>query len=130
MGEISPIEFCNTERFALSKANKITLKAIDVESMSKRKEAYAFLKIEIYQTYHTEENVKKRSYQSDNTDKPGYRYEFKNKNNKKAGGLVYGTFATKNKVIIFSYEYTAGRDEEHESEYEYLMSDTKYENYD
>lgn len=36
----------------------------------------------------------------------------------------------KNKVIIFSYEYTAGRDEEHESEYEYLMSDTKYENYD
>ena len=49
---------------------------------------------------------------------------------KNAGGLVYGTFATKNKVIIFSYEYTAGRDEEHESEYEYLMSDTKYENYD
>ena len=57
-------------------------------------------------------------------------YLKKNKNNKKAGGLVYGTFATKNKVIIFSYEYTAGRDEEHESEYEYLMSDTKYENYD
>ena len=112
------------------KNNKITLKIIDVESMSKRKEAYAFLKDKIYQTYHTEENVKKRSYQSDNTDKPGYRYEFKNKNNKKAGGLVYGTFATKNKVIIFSYEYTAGRDEEHESEYEYLMSDTKYENYD
>ena len=116
--------------YQLDKKNKITLKAIDVESMSKRKEAYAFLKNEIYQTYHTEENVKKRSYQSDNTDKPGYRYEFKNKNHKKAGGLVYGTFATKNKIIIFSYEYTAGRDEEHESEYEYLMSDTKYENYD
>lgn len=28
----------------LDKNNKITLKAIDVESMSKRKEAYAFLK--------------------------------------------------------------------------------------
>ena len=66
--------------YQLDKNNKITLKAIDVESMSKRKEAYAFLKNEIYQTYHTEENVKKRSYQSDNTDKPGYRYEFKNKN--------------------------------------------------
>ena len=62
--------------YQLDKNNKITLKAIDVESMSKRKEAYAFLKNEIYQTYHTEENVKKRSYQSDNTDKPGYRYEF------------------------------------------------------
>ena len=70
--------------YQLDKNNKITLKAIDVESMSKRKEAYAFLKNEIYQTYHTEENVKKRSYQSDNTDKPGYRYEFKNKNNKKS----------------------------------------------
>ena len=69
--------------YILDKNNKITLKAIDVESMSKRKEVYAFLKNEIYQTYHTEENVKKRSYQSDNTDKPGYRYEFKNKNNKK-----------------------------------------------
>ena len=98
--------------------------------MSTRKEAYTFLKDEIYQNYNTEENIKKRSYQSDNTDKPGYRYEFKNKNNKKAGGLVYGTFVDKNKVIIFSYEYKAGRDEEHESEYEYLMSDTKYENYD
>ena len=65
-----------------------------------------------------------------NTDKPGYRYEFKNKNNKKAGGLVYGTFVDKNKVIIFSYEYKAGRDEEHESEYEYLMSDTEYGYYD
>ncbi len=63
------------------------------------------------------------------TDKSKFEVA-KNKNNKKAGGLVYGTFATKNKVIIFSYEYTAGRDEEHESEYEYLMSDTKYENYD
>ena len=116
--------------YQLDKNNKITLKAIDVESMATRKDAYAFLKNEIYQAYHTEENVKKRSYQSDNTDKPGYRYEIKNKNNKKAGGLVYGTFATKNKVIIFSYEYKAGRDEDHESEYEYLMSDTKYENYD
>ena len=57
-------------------------------------------------------------------------YEFKNKNNKKAGGLVYGTFVDKNKVIIFSYEYKAGRDEEHESEYEYLMSDTEYGYYD
>lgn len=73
--------------YQLDKNNKITLKAIDVESMSKRKEAYAFLKNEIYQTYHTEENVKKRSYQSDNTDKPGYRYEFKNKNNKKQADL-------------------------------------------
>ena len=40
----------------------------------------------------------------------------------------------KKQVVLFmehfSYEYTAGRDEEHESEYEYLMSDTKYENYD
>ena len=45
--------------YQLDKNNKITLKAIDVESMSKRKEAYAFLKNEIYQTYHTEENVKK-----------------------------------------------------------------------
>ena len=85
---------------------------------------------EIYQNYNTEENIKKRSYQSANTDKPGYRYEFKNKNNKKAGGLVYGTFVDKNKVIIFSYEYKAGRDEEHESEYEYLMSDTEYGYYD
>ena len=55
---------------------------------------------------------------------------YKNKNNKKAGGLVYGTFVDKNKVIIFSYEYKAGRDEEHESEYEYLMSDTEYGYYD
>ena len=109
---------------------KITLKAIDVETISTRKEAYTFLKDEIYQNYNTEENIKKRSYQSDNTDKPGYRYEFKNKNNKKAGGLVYGTFVDKNKVIIFSYEYKAGRDEEHESEYEYLMSDTEYGYYD
>ena len=36
--------------YQLDKNNKITLKAIDVESMSKRKEAYAFLKNEIYQT--------------------------------------------------------------------------------
>ena len=43
---------------------------------------------------------------------------------------VYGTFVDKNKVIIFSYEYKAGRDEEHESEYEYLMSDTEYGYYD
>ena len=43
------------------------------------KEAYTFLKDEIYQNYNTEENIKKRSYQSDNTDKPGYRYEFKTK---------------------------------------------------
>lgn len=46
--------------YQLDKNNKITLKAIDVESMSKRKEVYAFLKNEIYQTYHTEENVKKK----------------------------------------------------------------------
>lgn len=45
--------------YQLDKNNKITLKIIDVESMSKRKEAYAFLKDKIYQTYHTEENVKK-----------------------------------------------------------------------
>ena len=77
--------------YQLDKNNKITLKIIDVETMSTRKEAYTFLKDEIYQNYNTEENIKKRSYQSDNTD---------------------------------------GRDEEHESEYEYLMSDTKYENYD
>lgn len=53
--------------YQLDKNNKITLKAIDVESMATRKDAYAFLKNEIYQTYHTEENIKKRSYQSDNT---------------------------------------------------------------
>lgn len=45
--------------YQLDKNNKITLKIIDVETMSTRKEAYAFLKNEIYQTYHTEENVKK-----------------------------------------------------------------------
>lgn len=79
--------------YQLDKNNRITLKAIDVETMSTRKEAYTFLKDEIYQNYNTEENIKKRSYQSDNTDK-------------------------------------AGRDEEHESEYEYLMSDTEYGYYD
>ena len=56
--------------YQLDKNNRITLKAIDVETMSTRKEAYTFLKDEIYQNYNTEENIKKRSYQSDNTDKP------------------------------------------------------------
>ena len=78
--------------YQLDKNNRITLKAIDVETMSTRKEAYTFLKDEIYQNYNT--------------------------------------FVNKNKVIIFSYEYKAGRDEEHESEYEYLMSDTEYGYYD
>ena len=35
--------------YQLDKNNRITLKAIDVETMSTRKEAYTFLKDEIYQ---------------------------------------------------------------------------------
>ena len=37
--------------YQLDKNNKITLKIIDVETMSTRKEAYTFLKDEIYQNY-------------------------------------------------------------------------------
>lgn len=45
--------------YQLDKNNRITLKAIDVETMSTRKEAYTFLKDEIYQNYNTEENIKR-----------------------------------------------------------------------
>lgn len=73
--------------YQLDKNNKITLKAIDVESMSKRKEAYAFLKNEIYQTYHTEENVKKRSYHQIIQISQDYRYDLKIKITKKHADL-------------------------------------------
>lgn len=45
--------------YQLDKNNRITLKAIDVETISTRKEAYTFLKDEIYQNYNTEENIKR-----------------------------------------------------------------------
>lgn len=86
--------------YQLDKNNKITLKIIDVETMSTRKEAYTFLKDEIYQNYNTEENIKKRSYQSNNTDKPGYRYEFKNKNNKKLEDLFMERLRLKIKSLF------------------------------
>lgn len=45
--------------YQLDKNNRITLKAIDVETISTRKEAYTFLKDEIYQNYNTKKTSKR-----------------------------------------------------------------------
>ena len=116
--------------YQLDKNNKITLKAIDVESMSKRKEAYAFLKMKYIKHIIQKKMLKKEVINQIIQISQVIDMNLKIKIIKKQADLFMEHLRLKIKSFIFSYEYTAGRDEEHESEYEYLMSDTKYENYD